>query len=119
MPAVKFFRGVAQLVAYYVRDVGAAGSSPVTPTNDKKMSHFVYILQSQKDHKYYIGSTSDVESRLIYHNSGRQRSTRSRIPFQLIYSESFSTKSEALRRERYIKSLKGGEAFKKLIGVKG
>jgi hypothetical protein len=29
---IKIFRGVAQLVAYYVRDVGAAGSSPVTPT---------------------------------------------------------------------------------------
>jgi putative endonuclease len=80
------------------------------------MSHFVYIIQSQKDHKYYIGSTSNLESRLIYHNSGRQRSTRSRIPFRLVYSEKFNSKSEALRRERYIKLLKGGEAFKRLIG---
>jgi putative endonuclease len=80
------------------------------------MSHFVYIIQSQKDHKYYIGSTSNLESRLIYHNSGRQRSTRSRIPFRLVYSEMFNSKSEALRRERYIKLLKGGEAFKRLIG---
>ena len=107
---------MAQLVARYVRDVEAAGSSPVTPTNDKIMSHFVYIIQSQKDHKYYIGSTSNLESRLIYHNSGRQRSTRSRIPFRLVYSEMFNSKSEALRRERYIKLLKGGEAFKRLIG---
>ena len=111
-------RGVAQLVACYVRDVEAAGSSPVTPTKDKRMSHFVYILQSFRDQRYYIGSTSDLEKRLLYHNSGRQRSTRSRIPFKLIYNESFFTKSEALKRERYIKSLKGGEAFKRLISQK-
>ena len=80
------------------------------------MSYFVYILQSQKDHKYYIGSTSDVEARLDYHNSGRQRSTRKRIPFVLVYTECCMTKSESLRRERYIKSFKGGEGFKKLIG---
>jgi putative endonuclease len=80
------------------------------------MSHFVYIIQSQKDYKYYIGSTSDIENRLIYHNSGKQRSTRSRIPFKLVYSEMYNNKSEALRRERYIKLLKGGEAFKRLIG---
>ena len=106
---------MAQLVARYVRDVEAAGSSPVTPTKNIIMSYYVYILQSKKDYKYYIGSTSDVEKRLEYHNSGRQRSTRFRIPFELIYSEVLVNKSEALRRERYLKSLKGGEAFKRLI----
>ena len=80
------------------------------------MSYFVYILQSQKDQKYYIGSTSNVENRLAFHNSGRQRSTRTRVPFKLVYSESFTTKTEALRRERQIKAFKGGEAFRKLIG---
>jgi putative endonuclease len=80
------------------------------------MSYFVYILQSQKDQKYYIGSTSNVENRLAFHNSGRQRSTRTRVPFKLVYSESFTTKTEALRWERQIKAFKGGEAFRKLIG---
>jgi len=32
------------------------------------MAHYVYILQSLKDNKYYIGSTSDVEARLSFHN---------------------------------------------------
>jgi len=80
------------------------------------MSYFVYINQSQKDNRYYIGSTGNVEKRLKFHNSGRQRSTRYRIPFVLIYTESFSSKREALKREHYIKSLKGGEAFRRLIG---
>ena len=81
------------------------------------MSYFVYVLRSQKDNKHYIGSTSDIQGRLAFHNAGLQRSTRTRIPFILIYHEEIATKQEALKRERYIKSLKGGEAFKKLIGI--
>jgi putative endonuclease len=81
------------------------------------MSYFVYVLQSQKDKKNYIGSTSDIKKRIAFHNAGLQRSTRTRIPFELIFCEEFPTKQEALRRERYLKSLKGGEAFKKLIGI--
>ena len=80
------------------------------------MSYFVYVLRSLKDNKHYIGSTSDIKKRLAFHNSGLQRSTRFRIPFELIYYEEFPIKHEAVKRERYIKSLKGGEAFKKLIG---
>ena len=78
---------------------------------------YVYILRSLKDEKYYIGSTSNVESRLAYHNFGKQRSTKNRIPFELVYFESYPTKSEALKREKQIKSYKGGVAFKRLIGV--
>jgi putative endonuclease len=81
------------------------------------MSYFVYILHSQKDDKHYIGSTSNVQKRLAFHNAGLQRSTKIRRPFLLIYSEELATKSEALKRERYIKSLKGGEAFRKLVGT--
>lgn len=51
------------------------------------MPYLVYVIRSLKDGKYYIGSTSDVEARLNYHNAGRQRSTKHRIPFELIYSE--------------------------------
>jgi hypothetical protein len=41
------------------------------------MSHYVYKLQSLKDNRYYIGETSNVGERLLFHNSGRRRSTRS------------------------------------------
>lgn len=79
------------------------------------MSYYVYILQSLKDHKYYIGSCIDVGRRLDFHNAGLQRSTKSRIPFKLIHVEEFSEKKLALLREKQIKSYKGGEAFKLLI----
>ncbi len=77
--------------------------------------HFVYILQSETDFKYYIGYTTNVEKRLSFHNSGRQHSTKNRIPLRLVLFEEYSTKVEALKREKLIKSYKGGEAFKKLI----
>jgi putative endonuclease len=80
------------------------------------MAYFVYILKSQKDGNYYIGSTHNVEARLEYHNLGKQRSTRNRIPFTLIYSEELPDKSAALKRERQIKKYKGGNAFRNLIG---
>ena len=79
------------------------------------MPHYVYILQSQKDGKYYIGETCDVSARLAFHNSGKQRSTRNRIPFVLIKTEQFTTREEALQRERQIKKWKGGNAFKLFI----
>jgi putative endonuclease len=77
--------------------------------------YFVYVLKSLKDHKYYIGSTSDIDARLLYHNSGRQRSTKHRIPFILIRTETYPDKSEALKRGKQIKSYNGGEAFKRLL----
>ncbi|MFN2439482.1 MAG: GIY-YIG nuclease family protein [Chitinophagaceae bacterium] len=51
------------------------------------MNYYVYILQSLKDGKYYIGSTSNVNSRVAFHNAGLQRSTRTRIPFRLVVFE--------------------------------
>jgi putative endonuclease len=79
------------------------------------MSYFVYILKSSKDGKYYIGSTADVVARLNFHNAGLQRSTKSRIPFVLIYQEELPDKAAALEREKQIKNYKGGEAFKRLL----
>jgi putative endonuclease len=79
------------------------------------MTYFVYILQSLKDNSYYIGYTSNLENRLKYHNSGKQRYTKHRLPFKLVYSEEFDNKTDALKREKLIKHFKGGEAFKRLI----
>ncbi len=82
------------------------------------MPNYIYILQSLKDGKYYIGSTGDVTARLNFHNAGLQRSTKSRIPFKLILSEEYFSKEDALKREKQIKGWKGGEAFKRLMAGK-
>jgi putative endonuclease len=115
--------GVAPPMAgYLLWEQRVASSNLATPTLSRqrrdlngKIMYYVYILKSLKDDKYYIGSTSNVVNRLSFHNSGRQRSTKCRIPFILIHSESFPTRSLAEKREKLIISYKGGEAFKKLI----
>jgi putative endonuclease len=75
----------------------------------------VYILQSLKDEKYYVGYTKDLGRRLAEHNRGKSKSTRDRLPFKVICKERYVDKNAAIKRERQIKRYKGGEAFKKLI----
>jgi len=75
----------------------------------------VYILQSTKNKRYYIGSTSNLHKRLSQHNSGANHSTKGKGPWTLIYSEEFIDKKSAWVREHQIKKYKSGDAFKKLI----
>ena len=67
------------------------------------MPYFVYILQSEKDNTYYKGFTENVEKRLSQHNNGLSKYTSSKMPWKLIYLEEYSTKREALIREKQIK----------------
>ena len=77
----------------------------------------VYVLQSEKDGSYYIGSTGDLNKRLIKHNKGYSTYTKNKRPWQLAYEETHNTLSEARRREFYIKSLKSRIAIEKLINL--
>ena len=72
------------------------------------MQFFVYILKSTKDNKLYIGQTNNIEARLLRHNSGKVTATKNRRPLILIYKEDYASRAEAMRREKYLKSLKGG-----------
>jgi len=71
----------------------------------------VYILQSEKDNKRYIGFTENLERRLDEHKSGKVKSTKNRRPLTLIYNEEYPSKSEAMLREKEIKSKKGKFIF--------
>jgi len=75
----------------------------------------VYIIKSQKSNRYYIGVTSNLFDRLRHHNSGSNKSTKNKGPWQLVYQDDFLDKKTAWLRERQIKKYKGGQAFKKLI----
>ncbi len=77
--------------------------------------YHVYILKSQKTSRYYIGSTGNLLDRLVRHNSGRSKSTKKEMPWKLVYSELYSSRKEAVKREKQIKSHHGGKAFKRLI----
>jgi putative endonuclease len=51
-----------------------------------------------------VGSTDSIEKRLQQHNAGKSASTRAGVPWKLVHTESFTTRSEAVLRERKIKS---------------
>lgn len=76
------------------------------------MKYFVYILKSLKDEGLYIGITNDINRRLYEHNLGYKGSTKSRTPFKFIYSEEYSNRVEARKREKYLKSGSGREFIK-------
>ena len=80
---------------------------------------FVYILQSKTNKKYYIGCSNNPERRLEEHNSGYTKSIKNNIPYEIIYLEKYTNQQEAYKREKQIKSYKGGNAFKNLICVGG
>ena len=68
----------------------------------------VYVLRSLSNKKRYVGCTSkDVEIRLKEHNTGSNKYTRQNGPFEIIYTEEYPDKTEALQRERFLKSGQG------------
>jgi len=79
------------------------------------MGFWVYILKSEKDGRFYIGQTNNIEERLLVHNRGKVISTRNRRPFSLLACNEYDTRSEAVKIEKYVKSFKGGNGFKKLL----
>jgi putative endonuclease len=64
---------------------------------------WMYILKSKSDQKLYIGSTSNLVKRLTEHNAGKVTSTKSRIPFQIVYCEGYKSAIEARKREHNLK----------------
>ncbi|MBI4706372.1 MAG: GIY-YIG nuclease family protein [Candidatus Omnitrophica bacterium] len=77
--------------------------------------YFVYVLKSEKDSLFYTGFTSDLERRVLEHNQGLQDSTRSRVPFKLVYYEWCLNKQDALSREEYLKSGMGKKYIRNRI----
>jgi putative endonuclease len=70
--------------------------------------YYVYVLRSDRNGKRYMGSSSKTGAeRLIEHNSGTNTFTRHNRPWRLIHEETFATKVEALRREKFLKSGQG------------
>jgi len=75
----------------------------------------VYVLQSARDGSHYVGSCCNITRRLGEHNSGTSSYTKGRRPWNVIYTEQFGTRSEAMKRERFLKSGKGRIELKAIL----
>jgi len=77
----------------------------------------IYVIYNAVADKYYVGQTLNVDVRLEQHNNHTFKSYTSRFPgeWKLIYEESVATRSEALKREKGLKTGRGREYIKTII----
>ena len=76
---------------------------------------YTYIIQSAKDNSLYKGHCQNLDVRLNQHNSGLTQFIKNKILFKLIYSETFATREEAIKREKYFKSATGKKFLKEKL----
>ena len=77
--------------------------------------YYVYVLESEATGRRYIGSTENINERLKNHNSGKVRSTKAYRPYKIVYVEELETKTEARKREIFLKSGVGRKQLNNLI----
>ncbi len=77
---------------------------------------YTYILRSEKDKTYYIGSTSNLTNRVREHNFGNTHYTKLKRPWVLLYSEEYPTRGAAVLREKQLKRIKNRMVLEKIIG---
>ena len=69
--------------------------------------YYTYVLESIKDNGLYTGFTRNLKLRFEQHNKSLVDSTKDRMPLRLIYYEACLNKSDATRREKYLKTYNG------------
>ena len=74
--------------------------------------YWVYILKSKQNNSLYVGSTPDLKRRIKEHNEGENKSTKSYVPWTIVYAEGYFSKEDALTREHNLKYF--GRAYAQL-----
>ena len=83
------------------------------------MQAFLYILFSKTLNKYYVGSTPDLDRRIAEHNRGKEKFTKTGMPWILVYKEVFEELKQARQRESFIKKMKSRTYIERLISSDG
>ncbi|KKU44899.1 MAG: Excinuclease ABC C subunit domain protein [Microgenomates group bacterium GW2011_GWA2_46_7] len=82
------------------------------------MNYYLYILHERQKDKYYIGQTQNLVDRLKRHQCQRSKYTKTGS-WSLVYKELYNSRSEAFKRELYLKSLKSKLKIRELINKVG
>ena len=69
--------------------------------------YYVYVLHNPQKNFIYIGYSENLKKRYQEHNLGKVKSTKAYKPLKLIFYEAYIARSDAKRREMYLKSNKG------------
>ena len=81
----------------------------------QELMYTTYIIKNSKTNRHYIGCTNNLSRRIVEHNRGQTKSTRQEGEWVIVYKEIFDSSIKAKKREKQIKSYKGGNAFKDLF----
>ncbi len=79
------------------------------------IKYYVYIIKSKSYGTRYVGSTNNVNKRLQEHNDGRCRYTKGRRPWELLKIEEYILRSEAMKREIFLKSGQGRKELDEIL----
>lgn len=79
----------------------------------------VYILFSEKFKRTYVGCSSDTLARLSTHNSRKVSSTKSFVPWRIVYEEVVGTYEDARKQEKYFKTAAGRRKIKSIFDQLG
>jgi len=77
--------------------------------------YYTYVLISKKDKQLYYGYTNNLTKRFEEHRKGKVKSTKDRLPVELVYYEACKSKVDALKREKYFKSYRGRQFLSKRL----
>jgi len=77
--------------------------------------YFVYILKSIDKDFIYVGFTTDLRRRIKEHNNRGELSTKHYAPFYIIHYEAYKSKTDAQRREKYLKTTKGKTTLRTML----
>lgn len=77
------------------------------------MNYFTYVLLSLKNGDLYVGSTQNINDRIERHNTGKVRSTKYNRPWKLLEWHEFKLRSEAMQKEKFLKTHQQKEFIKK------
>jgi len=97
------------------RGLSPYGRSPAGGQNRYEI--FVYFLQSLRNNDLYVGSTENMNRRVASHNLGKVKSTKAHKPWKLLGFEVCSSRSEAVRLEKFYKTGQQKEILKKRFGI--
>jgi len=76
---------------------------------------YVYALISLRNSHLYIGQTDNLDRRIKQHNLGKVLSTKSYIPYRLLYKKSFKDRKSAVIKEKELKTSQGRRFLRSLI----
>ena len=76
---------------------------------------YVYIIQSLKSRRFYIGFSYDPVKRLKEHNRGMVKATRNKGPWRLVFTQKYPDKKTAQKIEYRLKALKRRDYIERII----